>query len=48
MNEWDPIGVKGIPGAHDEYDSYVSAIHKMLITILIGVHLCSSGAILLW
>ncbi|MCG8422125.1 MAG: hypothetical protein MJE77_29735 [Proteobacteria bacterium] len=31
MNEWDPIGVKGIPDAADEYDSYVPQIHKLLI-----------------
>jgi hypothetical protein len=32
MAEWDPIGVREIPGAEDEYDSYVSTIHKMLIS----------------
>jgi hypothetical protein len=31
MNEWDPIGVKGIAEASDEYDAYVSAIYKLLI-----------------
>jgi hypothetical protein len=31
MNDWDPIGVKGISGAEDEYDGYVPTIYKMLI-----------------
>ena len=30
LNEWDPIGVKGIPGAESEYDGYVPAISEML------------------
>lgn len=29
MNEWDPIGVRGIAEAADEYDSYVPAICKL-------------------
>lgn len=29
--EWDPIGVKEIAEAQDEYDSYVPTIYKMLI-----------------
>jgi hypothetical protein len=32
LNEWDPIGVNGIPEAADEYDSYVSSLYKLLIT----------------
>jgi hypothetical protein len=31
MDDWDPIGVKGIPEASDEYDSYASRIYKLLI-----------------
>jgi hypothetical protein len=30
MNEWDPIGVRGVPEAVDEYDTYVRQIHGML------------------
>lgn len=30
--EWDPIGVKDIPEAQDEYDMYVSNICQMLRT----------------
>jgi hypothetical protein len=31
MKEWDPIGVRGIPEAHDEYDRYVGEIYVMLV-----------------
>jgi hypothetical protein len=31
MREWDPIGVAGVPQAQDEYDSYISQIHAMLV-----------------
>ena len=30
LKDWDPIGVRDIPEAQDEYDSYVSTIFKML------------------
>lgn len=32
MEEWDPIGVKGIPEAEDEYDLEVSVLYKILIS----------------
>jgi tetratricopeptide (TPR) repeat protein len=32
LNDWDPIGVRGIAEAQDEYDSYVPTIYKMLIS----------------
>jgi hypothetical protein len=32
LKEWDPIGVGEIAEAQDEYDSYVPAVYKMLIT----------------
>ena len=31
MREWDPIGVKGISGAEDEYDFYVGKLYALLI-----------------
>lgn len=31
LHDWDPIGVAQIAEAQDEYDSYVSEIHGMLI-----------------
>lgn len=31
LKEWDPIGVSKRPEAQDEYDSYVPAVHKLLI-----------------
>ena len=31
MREWDPIGVRGIPEAEDEYDRYVGKVYVMLM-----------------
>ena len=28
---WDPIGVKGCPGARDEYDSYVPQVFSLVL-----------------
>lgn len=30
MEEWDPIGVKDVPEAADEYDSYIGGIFELL------------------
>ncbi len=30
LNEWDPIGVRDIPGAENEYDGYASIITEMI------------------
>lgn len=30
LKEWDPLGVKDIPEAQDEYDAYVLGICRML------------------
>ena len=30
MAEWDPIGVKGVPDAQDEYDHYVGKVAAMI------------------
>lgn len=30
MNDWDPIGVRDVPEAQDEYDAYVSEIYRLL------------------
>jgi hypothetical protein len=30
MEEWDPIGIAGIPDAADEYDTYVGGVGQML------------------
>jgi hypothetical protein len=32
LNDWDPIGVKHLPEAQDEYDSYAPHIYTLLIT----------------
>ena len=31
MREWDPIGVRDVPEAHDEYDNYVSEAYVLLM-----------------
>ena len=31
MEEWDPIGVRGVPEAADEYDAYVGKVYVMLM-----------------
>ena len=31
MQEWDPIGVCGVPEAQDEYDRYVGEVYVMLM-----------------
>lgn len=30
LNDWDPIGVAGIPQAADEYDRYAAPIARMI------------------
>lgn len=31
MSEWDPIGVKDIPEAADEYDSYLGDVYGLVV-----------------
>jgi hypothetical protein len=31
MREWDPIGVRHLPGAEHEYDSYVGEVYALLV-----------------
>jgi hypothetical protein len=31
MDAWDPIGVRGTPQAHDEYDHYAIDVSSMLM-----------------
>lgn len=30
MQDWDPIGVKAVPQAQDEYDSYIGGVYRIL------------------
>ena len=30
LADWDPIGIRDIPHAHDEYDAYVDKVARML------------------
>lgn len=32
LDVWDPIGVKNVPTAQDEYDDYLGGIHELLIS----------------
>jgi hypothetical protein len=32
MTEWDPIGVRGVPAARDEYDSYLGLVADRMRT----------------
>jgi hypothetical protein len=30
LREWDPIGVSGMEGPEDEYDSYLGGVYRLL------------------
>ena len=30
LRDWDPIGVKDVPEAQDEYDGYVGSVYRLL------------------
>ena len=30
LNDWDPIGIREVPEAQDEYDSYVGGVYRLL------------------
>jgi hypothetical protein len=30
LDDWDPIGVKDVPEAQDEYDSYVGQVYRKI------------------
>ena len=30
LNDWDPIGIRDVPEAQDEYDSYVGGVYRLL------------------
>jgi hypothetical protein len=30
LRDWDPIGINDVPEAHDEYDSYVGSVYRLL------------------
>jgi hypothetical protein len=45
MREWDPIHVRDIPEAQDEYDGYVGGVYRLLASgaseVTIATHLAS-------
>ena len=30
LNDWDPIGIREVPEAQDEYDSYVGGVYRLV------------------
>jgi len=30
LSDWDPIGIRGVPEAQDEYDGYVGGVYRLL------------------
>ena len=32
LDKWDPIGVRDVPEAQDEYDGYVGGVYRLLTT----------------
>jgi hypothetical protein len=30
LSDWDPIGIRDVPEAQDEYDSYVGGVYRLL------------------
>jgi hypothetical protein len=32
LRNWDPIGIKDVPQARDEYDAYVGGVYRLLAT----------------
>jgi hypothetical protein len=45
LHDWDPIGVRDVPEAQDEYDSYVGGVYGLLVSgappQAIAEHLCA-------
>jgi hypothetical protein len=32
LREWDPIGIRNVPEAQDEYDGYVAGVYRLLVS----------------
>ena len=30
LHDWDPIGIRDVPDAGDEYDSYIGGVYRLL------------------
>lgn len=52
LNDWDPIGVRGVAQAQDEYDQYVAPVARMIIAgesasalsnYLLGIEIATMG-----
>jgi hypothetical protein len=48
LEDWDPIGVRGVPVAQDEYESYVGGVYRLVASgapaRAIAEHLCAIEA----
>jgi hypothetical protein len=40
LNDWDPIGIRDVPTAQDEYDGYVMTIVQMILSGKSLLELC--------
>jgi hypothetical protein len=52
LNDWDPIGIRGVAQAEDEYDQYVMPVAQMIVAgesasalsnYLLGIERASMG-----
>ncbi len=45
LEDWDPIGVRDVPEAGDEYDGYIGGVYRLLATgappQVVAEHLCA-------
>jgi hypothetical protein len=45
LQDWDPIGVRDVPEAQDEYDGYVGGVYRLLASgaspQAVAEHLCA-------
>ena len=32
LRNWDPIGIKDVPQAQDEYDAYIGGVYRLLVS----------------
>jgi hypothetical protein len=45
LRDWDPLGVRDVPKAQDEYDGYVAGVYRLLVSgahpQAVAEHLCA-------
>lgn len=40
-NDWDPIGVRGVPEAQNEYESYIGEVYRLIVSGASEEAICS-------